>query len=45
VAPRRFFRLLASLSGASRLDEGVRTLDERYAGLADEDVRAALEDS
>jgi len=36
--------LLASLSGTYRLDEEIRALDERYAGLTDEDVQAAVGD-
>jgi len=34
--------LLASLSGTYRLDQEIRALDERYAGLSDEDVQATL---
>lgn len=36
--------LLASLSGTYRLDEEIRALDERFAGVSDQDVRAALAD-
>ena len=36
--------LLASLSGTYHLDEEIRALDERFAGLSDEDVQAALAD-
>jgi excisionase family DNA binding protein len=34
--------LLASLSGTYRLDEEIRALDERNAGLTDEDIQAAI---
>lgn len=34
--------LLSSLSGTYRLDEEIRALDERNAGLSDEDVQAAI---
>jgi excisionase family DNA binding protein len=36
--------LLASLSGTYRLDEEIRALDERFAGVSDQDVQAALAD-
>jgi len=32
----------ASLSGTYRLDEEIRALDERNAGLTDEDIQAAI---
>lgn len=34
--------LLGSLSGTYRLEDEIRALDERNAGLSDEDVQAAL---
>jgi excisionase family DNA binding protein len=37
--------LLASLSGTYRLDEEIRALDERFAGVTEKDVQAALEDA
>lgn len=37
--------LLASLSGTYRLDEEIRALDERFAGISDEDMQAVLTDS
>jgi excisionase family DNA binding protein len=36
--------LLASLSGTYRLDDEIRALDERFAGISDQDVQAALAD-
>jgi excisionase family DNA binding protein len=36
--------LLASLSGTYRLDEEIRALDQRFAGVSDQDVQAALAD-
>jgi excisionase family DNA binding protein len=36
--------LLASLSGTYRLDDEIRALDERFAGVSDQDVQAALAD-
>jgi excisionase family DNA binding protein len=36
--------LLASLSGTYRLDEEIRTLNERFAGVSDHEVQAALAD-
>lgn len=36
--------LLASLSGTYRMDEEIRALDERFAGVSDQDVQAALAD-
>lgn len=34
--------LLSSLSGTYRLDEEIRALDERNAGLNDDDIQAAI---
>ena len=36
--------LLASLSGTYRLDDEIRALDERFAGVSAQDVQAALAD-
>ncbi|HEV3035038.1 MAG TPA: helix-turn-helix domain-containing protein [Solirubrobacteraceae bacterium] len=37
--------LLASLSGNYRLDEEIRALDERFAGVSDEGMQAVLSGS